>query len=133
LNSPSWRLKSDSDSVSQPPQRGDPQIPVDGATNQLVAKFSRLYAQAAREDQLVLRLWMRDIIMGRRVGSANTAGLFPSIPHDSEDSPRRRHSIQTIEQSSFAPPMPEARSTSSFRQLISRPFQNTNLQVAVMK
>jgi hypothetical protein len=42
-------LKSDSDSVSQPPQREDPQIPIDGA-NQLVAKFSRLYAQAAPED-----------------------------------------------------------------------------------
>jgi hypothetical protein len=58
--------------VSQSPQRGDPQIPVDGATNQLVAKFSRLYAQAAPEDQLALRVWMRDIILGRKVGSANT-------------------------------------------------------------
>ena len=65
-------MKSDSDSVSQPPQRGDPQIPVDGATNQLVAKFSRLYAQAAPEDQLALRVWMRDIILGRKVGNANT-------------------------------------------------------------
>jgi hypothetical protein len=59
--------------MSQPPQRGDPQIPVDGATNQLVVKFSRLYAQAAPEDQLALRVWMRDIILGRKVGSANTA------------------------------------------------------------
>ena len=58
--------------MSQPPQRGDPQIPVDGATNQLVAKFSRLYAQAAPEDQLALRVWMRDIILGRKVGTANT-------------------------------------------------------------
>jgi hypothetical protein len=58
--------------VSQPPQRGDPQIPVGGVTNQLVAKFSRLYAQAAPEDQLALRVWMRDIILGRKVGSAST-------------------------------------------------------------
>jgi hypothetical protein len=65
-------MKSDSDSVSQRPQRGDPQIPVDGETNQLVANFSRLYAQAAPEDQLALRVWMRDIIPGRKVGSANT-------------------------------------------------------------
>ena len=65
-------MKSDSDSVSQRPQRGDPQIPVDGAANNLVAKFSRLYAQAGREDQFALRVWMRDIILGRKVGSANT-------------------------------------------------------------
>ena len=58
--------------MSQPPQRGDPQIPVDGATNQLVAKFSRLYAQAAPEDQFALRVWMRDIILGRKEGSVNT-------------------------------------------------------------
>ena len=64
-------MKSESDSVSQPPQRGDPQIPVDGATNQLVAKFSRLYAQAAPEDQFALRVWMRDILLGRKVGSVN--------------------------------------------------------------
>jgi hypothetical protein len=56
--------------VSPTPKRGDPQIPVDGATNQLVAKISRLYAQAAPQDQL---LWMRDIILGRKVGSANMA------------------------------------------------------------
>jgi hypothetical protein len=64
-------MKSDSDSVGQPPLRGDPQIPVDGATNQLVAKFSRLYAKAAPEDQFALRVWMRDIILGRKVGSVN--------------------------------------------------------------
>jgi hypothetical protein len=52
-------------------RRGDPQIPTEGA-NPLVAKFSRLYAEAAPEDQLALRVWMRDIILGRRVGSANT-------------------------------------------------------------
>ena len=52
------------------PRRGDPQIPIDGA-NPLVAKFSRLYAEAAPEDQLALRVWMRDIILGRKVGSAN--------------------------------------------------------------
>jgi hypothetical protein len=39
--------------------------------NQLVAKFSRLYAEAAPEDQLALRVWMRDIILGRKVGSVN--------------------------------------------------------------
>jgi hypothetical protein len=64
-------MKSQSDSVGQPLRRGDPQIPVNGATNQLVSKFSRLYAEAAPEDQLALRVWMRDIILGRRVGSAN--------------------------------------------------------------
>ena len=58
-------------SHSEPPRRGDPQIPVDGATNRLVAKFSRLYAEAAPEDQFALRVWMRDIIVGRKVGSAN--------------------------------------------------------------
>jgi hypothetical protein len=57
--------------VSQPPQRRHPQIPIKGATNQLVAKFSCLYAQAAPEDQFALRVWMRDIILGRKVGSAN--------------------------------------------------------------
>ena len=57
--------------MSQPPQRGDPQIPVDGAASKLVAKFWG-YAQAAPEDQLALRVWMRDIILGRKVGSANT-------------------------------------------------------------
>jgi hypothetical protein len=64
-------MKSDSDSASRP-QGGDPQIPVGGATNRLVAKFSPLYAQAAPEDQLALRVWMRDIILGRKVGSAST-------------------------------------------------------------
>ena len=57
--------------MSQTLERGDPQIPVDGATNQLVAKFSRLHAQTAPQDQLALRVWMRDIILGRKVGSAN--------------------------------------------------------------
>jgi hypothetical protein len=37
--------------------------------NRLVAKVSRLYAEAAPEDQLALRVWMRDIILGRKVGS----------------------------------------------------------------
>ena len=41
------KLGLEGDPVGQPPQRGDPQIPDEGATNQLVAKFSRLYAQAA--------------------------------------------------------------------------------------
>jgi hypothetical protein len=60
-----------SDSLGQAPRRGDPQIPDNGATNQLVAKFSRLYAQAAPEDQFALRVWMRDIILGRKEGSVN--------------------------------------------------------------
>jgi hypothetical protein len=63
-------MKGDSVSVSQSPRRGDPQIPINEA-NRLVAKFSRLYAQAAPEDQLALRVWMRDILLGRKVGSAN--------------------------------------------------------------
>ena len=57
--------------MSQPPQRGDPQIPVDGATNQLVSKFSRLYAEADSEDRFALRVWMRDIILRRKEGSVN--------------------------------------------------------------
>jgi hypothetical protein len=89
LNSPSWRLKSDSDSVSQPPQRGDPQIPVDGATNQLVSKVSRLYAQAASEDQLALRVWMRDIILGRKVGGVNMVHARRSEKRMIEASERR--------------------------------------------
>ena len=64
-------MRNRSDSVGQPPRRGDPQIPADGATNQLVAKFSRLYAEAAPEDQFALRVWMRDIILGRKEGSTN--------------------------------------------------------------
>ena len=63
-------MKNHSDSVGQPPRRGDPQIPVNGA-NQLVAKFSRLYAEADPEDQFALRVWMRDIILSRKEGSAN--------------------------------------------------------------
>ena len=64
-------MKSDSDSVSQTPQQVDPQKPLDGATNQLVARFSRLYAEAGPEAQFALRVWMRDIILGRKEGSAN--------------------------------------------------------------
>ena len=52
-------------------RRGDSQIPIDGATNHLVVKFSRLYAEAIPDDQLALRVWMRDIILGRKVESAN--------------------------------------------------------------
>ena len=57
--------------MSQTPQRIDPQKPLDGATNQLVARFSRLYAEAGPEDQCALRVWMRDIILGRKEGSVN--------------------------------------------------------------
>ena len=64
-------MRSHSDSAGQPPRRGDPQTPADGAANALVATVSRLYAGAAPEDQLALRVWMRDIILGRKVGSTN--------------------------------------------------------------
>jgi hypothetical protein len=64
--------------MRRPPQRGDPQTPVNGATNQLVAKISRLSAQAAPEDQLALRVWMRDIILGREVGRDNTVQAMRS-------------------------------------------------------
>lgn len=47
-------VKSDSYSVNQTPQRVDPQKPLDGATNQLVARFSRLYAEAGPEAREVL-------------------------------------------------------------------------------
>ena len=41
-------------------------MPINGV-NPLVAKVSRLNAQAAPEDQLALRDWMRDIILARKV------------------------------------------------------------------
>ena len=56
--------------MSQSPQRGDPQRPLDGA-NRLVAKFARVYARAAPDDQFALRVWMRDIILGRKVRKGN--------------------------------------------------------------
>ena len=56
--------------MSRPPQRGDPQIPVKGARNQLVARFSRLYAESGPEDQFALRVWMRDML-GWKEGSVN--------------------------------------------------------------
>jgi hypothetical protein len=65
-------MRSRSDSVGQPLRRGDPQTPVDGETNQVVAKVSRLYAEATPDDQLALRVWMRDIILARKVGITNT-------------------------------------------------------------
>ncbi len=40
---------------------------MDGATNRLVAKFARVYAEASPDDQFALRAWMRDIILGRKV------------------------------------------------------------------
>jgi hypothetical protein len=45
---------------------------VGGATSQLVATFARIYAEASPEDQFALRVWMRDIILARKVGSAST-------------------------------------------------------------
>ena len=44
---------------------------VNGATNQLVAEFARVYAQASPDDQFALRAWMRDIILGRKVRKGN--------------------------------------------------------------
>jgi hypothetical protein len=64
-------MRNRSDSVGQPPRRGKPQTPADRVTNALVATVSRLYAGAAPEDQLALRVWMRDIILGRKVGITN--------------------------------------------------------------
>ena len=63
-------MKSDPDATRQPPQRGDQQILADGA-NRLVAKVSRLYADASPDDQFTLGAWMRDIILGRKEGSVN--------------------------------------------------------------
>jgi hypothetical protein len=52
-------------------RRGSPRTPLNGTTNQLVAECSRLYAEACEEDQLALRVWMRDIILGRKLGRVN--------------------------------------------------------------
>jgi hypothetical protein len=57
-------MKDHSDSMGQSPRRGDLQIPVNGA-NELVAKFSRPYAEADEEDQFAIRVRMRDIILSR--------------------------------------------------------------------
>jgi hypothetical protein len=54
----------------QLPEEGGESL-VDGATNQLVAKISRLYAEADPDDQFALRAWMRDIILGRKVRSGS--------------------------------------------------------------
>ena len=66
-------MKGESDSVSQPPERGDPQIPgrrSDEPTRRQVLASLR---QAAPEDQLALRVWMRDIIQGRGFGVSSRA------------------------------------------------------------
>ena len=54
-------------------RRGGPQVTADFRQNELVAKVSKLYAQAAPEDQLALRVWMRDILLGRTAGTRNLA------------------------------------------------------------
>jgi hypothetical protein len=54
-------------------RRGGLPVTADFRQNELVAKVSRLYAQAAPEDQLALRVWMRDILLGRIVGTRNLA------------------------------------------------------------
>jgi hypothetical protein len=64
-------MNDDSNSLGQTPQRGDPQIPVN-ATNQVVVKFSHLYSEAAPRGPVRTPGLMRDIILGREVGSANT-------------------------------------------------------------
>ena len=38
--------------MSQAPKRRDPPIAVDGAMNQLVGEFARVYAEASPEDHL---------------------------------------------------------------------------------
>ena len=57
--------------VSQPPQRGDPQKPLDGAriNSSLGSRDSTL--SPAPEDQFALRVWMRDIMLGWKEGSVN--------------------------------------------------------------
>ncbi len=70
-------MKRDSDSASQRPQRGDPQIPFAEA-NRLVSKFARIYAEASPDDQFALRAWMRDIILGRKVRTCGQA-LLPKL------------------------------------------------------
>jgi hypothetical protein len=52
---------------------GGPQVTADFRQNELVAKVSKLYAEAAPEDQLALRVWMRDILLGRTAGTRNLA------------------------------------------------------------
>ena len=64
-------MEADSERTGQEPGRGDPQIPGDEAMNALIAEVSHLYAKASAEDQLALRVWMRDVILGRRTGKTN--------------------------------------------------------------
>jgi len=45
-----------------PPPRKGPRITADFVPSRLVANVSKLYAQAAPEDQLALRVWMRDTL-----------------------------------------------------------------------
>ena len=56
-------------SAGQPPQRGDPQMPINGANPrfQVLAPLR----QGAPEGQFALRVWMRDIILGRKVRTGN--------------------------------------------------------------
>ena len=73
-------------------------MPINVASR-LVAKVSRLYAEAAPEDQFALRVWVRDIIPGRKVGSANTVRARRSekrmveacARRDGEAAPRKNH------------------------------------------
>jgi hypothetical protein len=66
-------MKDDTKPLGPHLRRGGPQVTVDFRQNELVAKVSKLYAQAAPEDQLALRVWMRDILLGRIVGTRNLA------------------------------------------------------------
>ena len=54
-------------------RRGAPQVAGDFRQSELVAKISKLYAQAAPDDQLALRVWMRDVLLGRTAGTRNLA------------------------------------------------------------
>ena len=52
--------------MSQSPQRGDPQRPLDGA-NRLVAKFARVYARASPDDEFRSEFGCGTSFKGRKV------------------------------------------------------------------
>ena len=66
-------MTDDTKRTIQPPRKGGPRITADFVPSRLVANVSKLYAQAAPEDQLALRVWMRDLLLGRHVGTRNLA------------------------------------------------------------
>src|SRR5262245_11108345 len=66
-------MEDDPNRTVRPPRKGGPRITADFVQSKLVAKVSQLYAQARPEDQLALRVWMRDTLLGRHVGTRNLA------------------------------------------------------------